>query len=367
MSERCSVLVVGGGIAGLSTAFHAARAGAGTVLLCEREPVLAFHASGRNAAMLRHVDGDPEGTALAVRSRELLEELGPGGELFRRTGALYLARGERLGPLLALARKVGLAAELVEGKAALAALVPVLASSPAREGLLVPEDGILDVHAIAEALARGARAAGARVETGVAAEAILAEGDRVTGVRFAGGRTVLADAVVVAAGAWASELGTTCGAPLALTPYRRHLTLLATPGAGASGPIAWSLEPEVYFRPEAGGLLASPCDEDVSPPCVPACSPDAALRLEARLREVAPELLGSSVVRTWACLRTFARDRDFVVGADPRRRGLHWIVGLGGRGMSCGLALGEVVAAGLRGEGPALGRALGPGRLLGPG
>jgi D-arginine dehydrogenase len=53
------------------------------------------------------------------------------------------------------------------------------------------------------------------------------------------------------------------------------------------------------------------------------------------------------VRRVWACLRTFAPNRDFHAGADARVPGLFWVAGLGGRGMTCGLALGERVAQGM--------------------
>jgi glycine/D-amino acid oxidase-like deaminating enzyme len=69
-------------------------------------------------------------------------------------------------------------------------------------------------------------------------------------------------------------------------------------------------------------------------------------------------------------LRTFAPDRELVVGNDPRLRGLSWLGGLGGRGMGVALGAGELLARVLRGEPPgtsqdaALADALSPARLL---
>ena len=50
------------------------------------------------------------------------------------------------------------------------------------------------------------------------------------------------------------------------------------------------------------------------------------------------------MLRAWACLRTMADDRELVIGEDPRVRGLFWIAGLGGRGMTCGAAAAELLA-----------------------
>ncbi len=362
-ATRADVLVVGGGIAGLAAAWHLARAG-GKVTLLEREPLLAAHASGRNAAIFRHLDHDAEGTALALRSRALLAALdAPEGRLLRRTGALYLGAPEQIRPMAGLARRFHVASEAVEPEAA-RALAPLLSGGDTARGLFVPDDGVLDGHAVVEALAAGARRAGATIRTGVEVTGLLARDGRITGVRLASGEMITTGTVVAAAGAWTAGLGATCHASLPVEPRRRHLVLLEPDGPPpAAHPVVWRLDEEVYFRPEPGGVLASPCDEDPWPAGVPPTSPEALERLEARLARTAPRLAAARVRRAWACLRAFAPDRGLVAGADPRVRGLVWIAGLGGRGMTCGLALGEVAAAAVRSEPHPLAAALAPARL----
>ena len=109
----------------------------------------------------------------------------------------------------------------------------------------------------------------------------------------------------------------------------------------------WALgeELEVYFRPESGGVLASPCDEVPWPPSLPPTDADALERLADRLAKLAPGLGLAAVRRAWACLRTFAPDRMPVIGPDPRVEGLFWLVALGGSGMSVGVGAGELLAA----------------------
>ena len=57
-----------------------------------------------------------------------------------------------------------------------------------------------------------------------------------------------------------------------------------------------------------------------------------------------PSLSDARVARSWAGMRTFAPDQQFVVGADPRLRGLFWVAGLGGHGITCAPMFGKIAA-----------------------
>ncbi len=366
--KRAEIIVVGGGIAGLSAAYHLARSGERVTLL-EREPFLASHSSGRNAAIFRLLDLSAGVLDLALRSAQILDGLLPDsqGGWLRRCGMLYLGRtSQPLDPLLALARERKLSHRLFDRKE-LARLAPELADGDARVGLLAKGDGILDIHAMTSALAAAARAAGAAIRTGASVDEIQARGARAAGVRLAGGETLDADAVVIAAGAWAGRMGAAAGAALPLTPMRRHLALLESKRPiSPEKPVVWAIDDEAYYRPESGGVLASPCDEGSFEPCLPPESPAALELLAEKLGRLAPPLAQAGVRRSWACLRTFAPDRALVCGEDPRISQLFWLAGLGGHGMTAGVAAGEVLAALVRGSGHPLAHHFAPARLLAP-
>jgi D-arginine dehydrogenase len=235
--------------------------------------------------------------------------------------------------------------------------------------VLVEDGGVLDVHGLNTALARAARAAGAELRTGAGVARLRAERERVAGVELADGTFVPAAAVVLAAGAFSVALASACGADLPLTPLRRHLVQLqprADQTLGASDPVVWRLDDELYYRPESGGVLASPCDEVAWPAGEPQADPAALETLASKLMRTAPRLASSRVVRSWACLRTFAPDRELVVGPDERISGLFWLCGLGGRGMAVAPAAGQILAAGMRGEPDALAARFSPTRFLEP-
>ncbi len=350
--SRFEVIIVGGGLAGLSTAWHLARAGAGPLCVLEREWACGTRASGTNAAIFRHFEEGRPGAELAVRSRRWLDQLAAPGSLIRPIGALYLGEEARLARGAARLRALDVAHEWL-ADAALRERFPRISppSGSAPRGVFVPGDGVVDVHGVLSALQ---------------ADVVGLAHDGAFTVTLAGGERLEAPRLVLAGGAWCASLAGLLGLALPLEPRRRHLALLRPATAvAASHPVVWQLDAEVYFRPESGDVLASPCDEAPWPAGEVPVDPAALISLGERLGQLAPSLQDSEVRRAWGCLRTFAPDREFVAGVDPRLDGLSWLAGLGGRGVTCALAAGEVVAAAVLGKPDALHEALAPARLFG--
>lgn len=353
--KTADAIVIGGGIAGLAVAYQLSQAKFGRVLLCEREDVLAFHSSGRNAAIFRHLDTSACVLPLALRSREILDSLLP--SWLHRRGTLFIAQTEKaLQNLQQLANEHSIAYSQLDAHT-LQAEISALDSTSAQAGLLVPDDGVIDIHGVCTVLASAARKNNATLLTRTSVRQILVHNAAVQGVKLDDGQTISSPVVINACGAWAQQLGATVEAVLPLTPYRRHLALLEpsdTRAIGDQTPVVWSVDEEIYFRPESGGVLASPCDEDPFHPCTPPESELARELLAEKLLRIAPRLVDSSIRRSWACLRTFAPDRAIIAGPDPRISGLFWSAGLGGHGMTAGVATGELVANLICGQEPHL-------------
>lgn len=349
------VVILGAGIAGLSTAWALARRGR-EVLVLERERLPGAGSTGRNAAIFRLAVAEPENVTLALASRALGERLVDGGTV-RETGAYYACHdaAER-DAILEASRGAGVR-EVAQSEAP-----PLLHRAEGAPILFSPHDGVIDVHALVDALRRGALASGAELRLGAHVERVDRAAGRAVGVVVAGER-IAATTVVDATGPFSPALPGADDSDVGIRPFRRHLFVLdAPPEALASVPsIAWSLAAGFYVRPESGGLLASPCDEtplaagDVIP-----SDPEAAALLFEKLAAASEALAGARVRRGWAGLRPLTADHRFVVGPDPRIPGLFRVGGFGGHGMTAGLAAGDLAGALLCGEAPALATALDP-------
>lgn len=353
------VLVIGGGIAGLSAANALADRGA-RVLLVEAENALATQASGNNAAIFRPLEERADSAAYPRRSRELLRSWAE-EELLEPTGLLLLAR--ELSALRVEAGRAGLPFEWVDHRQ-LRELAPSLEDGDADQGLLLRDGGVLDVPRLTRSLEVRARRQGAELRSGVRVRHVARDATAVTGAVLADGEKLLAPRVVLAAGAWNVSLGEASNLPLPLLPLARHLLQL-TAAVAAPEPVVWRLDDEVYYRREGAGVLASPCDEQLATPGGQQANPAAPRELREKLERLAPVLARGSITRSWACLRTFAADRELVLGEDPRARGLYWFAGLGGRGMCVAPAAAEMLASLIASDTPgAIATNVSPARLL---
>ena len=104
------------------------------------------------------------------------------------------------------------------------------------------------------------------------------------------------------------------------------------------------IDEEFYFKPDAGLLLLSPADETPSVACdVQPEEWDIAVAMDRFQR--ASKLRISRIEHKWAGLRSFAFDREFVVGFDPRDNGFFWLAGQGGYGVQTAPGLAKLSAS----------------------
>jgi glycine/D-amino acid oxidase-like deaminating enzyme len=340
----CDVLIIGGGIAGVSAA--AAIAPEARVVLVEAEAALAHHASSRSAALYEPHYGAPAVVALSLAS----------GEAFRASGWLS-PRGIMMvaGPEdeAAFARDAeGMRIPEVAVDAA-RAVVPILSPAITRAAM-ADHAWDIDTDLMIQSLARSARGAGARIVTKAPVTAIARDGAgwRVT----AGAEAITAGTVVNAAGPWADDVARMAGlAPVGLQPMRRSMARIPAPGGHdvSRWPMIFGPGETWYAKPDAGALIVSPAEEDPMPPH-DAFADDMVLaeglaRYEAMMTEPVTRLLAS-----WAGLRTFAPDRVPVIGRDPDVPGFFWLAGQGGYGFQTAPAAARLAADLLAGRAPVL-------------
>jgi D-arginine dehydrogenase len=347
--SAAEILVVGGGIAGVSIAAELALEH--SVLLLEQEQDLGRHATGRSAATFVETLGGRVIRALTRASRPFLDAPpeGFGPSPLSPMSLLYVSRDGDLQDLFDEVRPEVPDVELLDGAqtdAACGYLRPGLAVS----GLFEPRAMEVDVAGLHQGYVRALRSRGGEVLRGRGlAEAAYDEGRWV--VTDTAGEQHRPRVVVNAAGAWCDEVARHCAVePIGIQPMRR--TVFTVP-AGAFEPRSWPMLVDggetFYAKPETGQFLCSPMDETPEPPGDPRPEElDIARTMEA-LAEVTT-LAPRRVLTSWAGLRSFAPDRLPVVGPAPDHPGFFWFAGQGGVGVQTSPALARAGAAVLAGR-----------------
>ncbi|RWC71629.1 MAG: FAD-binding oxidoreductase [Mesorhizobium sp.] len=341
------IVIIGGGIAGLSLAAEMADTAEVTVI--EREPHLGYHASGRSAALFSETYGNRLVRALTLASRQAIAD---GGFAAHRRGALHVGW---TGDDAAIDRLAGELQALVPSvrrlsAAELHALVPVIAREATCGGVYEPDAVDVDTGKMLAASASALKAGGGIIHTGEEVRAISPDGRGLRVETSAG--VYSADIVVNAAGAWVDVVAGLAGlSGLGFQPKRRTAFLFDAPaGADISHwPLVVDLHEQFYFKPDAGRLIGSLADETDSEPC-DAWPEDIDVAIAVDRIEQATSMRIGRPSTPWAGLRTFAPDRTPVAGFDPRLPGFFWLGGQGGYGFQVSLTLARMSAALIRGE-----------------
>jgi D-arginine dehydrogenase len=338
------ILVIGGGIAGLSAA--AVLSKHGRITLLETEEQIGYHSSGRSATMVHYALGDRLVRALTLASRHFFDSPPDGFSdvpLGHRMPVLVHAREDELEALDELETEISDFASLERLDAnAVHELCPLL-KPDALFGIADLNGTRLDPHALLQGNLRELRKQGGALETGQrVARLERAQGTWVAttekGDRFS------APILVNAAGSWADQIARLAGVrELGLAPKRRTIiTFDPPPGTELNRlPFTKTVGEGLYFAPESGRLFASPMDEVPSEPTD--AQPDeydvalAAYRMEERTT-VKVERIHSR----WAGLRTFTPDRHPAAGFAPDVEGFFWLAGQGGFGLQTSPAMAAI-------------------------
>lgn len=339
------VIIIGGGMAGLSLAARIAPER--RVVLIEQEEQPCVHASGRSAAVFVPNLGDALVRRLTALSRALFDARDPAWHpdpLLTPRGLLHLvAERGRAEHDAAMDGAEGVAPITLEEAAR---LFPILRPDRFVAAFYEADVHDIDAHALALGWMKAARAAGAELRFGEPVCRIARDGDAWRVDTPGGG--VTAAVAVNAAGGWADLVAQAAGlAPIGLTPCRRSIAALPLPEALALRPRPPLVVPAPfgwYAKAEAARLLVSPADEEpVAPHDVHAEDLTLAEGLDRFAQDVTLEV--TRVLGSWAGMRTLSPDGHPAIGFDPSASGFFWVAGQGGFGVQTAPALAEIAAA----------------------
>ncbi len=261
MVESFRAIVIGGGVAGASIAYHLTELGWQDVVLLDRGELTSgstFHSAGLVGQLRSSVSLTRMMMYGAELYRRLAAETGvdPG---WHEVGSLRLASSdERMQELRrqeGWAHTFGLPLDVISTEAAIARF-PLFDPTGIQGAAFIPTDGHLDPTNLTLALAEGARRRGAEIRTNTRVTGIDVADGRVRGVRTEEHGPITSDVVVNAGGMYANQLGRMAGVEVPVVPFA-HQYLLTKPVPGGSVDLPTMRDPDrlVYFRGEAGGGL----------------------------------------------------------------------------------------------------------------
>jgi len=354
------VVVVGGGIAGCSVAYHLAKLGWRDVLLLERREIscgTTWHAAG----LVGQLRATQNLTRLAKYGADLYERLeAETGQAtgFRRPGSVSLARNpermHELKRLASMARCFDVEVEVITPSEA-GRRWPLMRTDDLVGALWLPRDGRTNPIDTTLALARGARQGGATILENTAVTAVCVEHGRVAGVKTPAG-DVTCEVVVNCAGMWAREIGRMAGVTVPLHASE-HFYIVTEPMAGVKPdlPVLRDTDGYIYVREEVGGLLMGGFEPVAKPWGMEGIPADFAFSLlpedwehfqvlmEQGIHRI-PALETAPVRRHVNGPESFTPDGRYLLGEAPECRGFFVAAGFNSIGIASGAGAGRAVA-----------------------
>lgn len=354
---RADVVVVGGGVIGLSAAYHLARGGAGDVLLLD-QAAFGSGSTSKAAGGVRAQFSDETNIRLAQRSLAVFDtfeerfdqpiDLHKVGYLFLLDDPDDVAGFERAA---ALQNSLGVPTRIIDPAEA-RRLSPLIET----DGLLAASwhagDGHCAPEGVVQGYARAARRAGATLVSGCAVTGADVVDGRIRGVLTGAGR-IETEQVVCAAGAWSGPVAGWFGVDLPVQPLRRQIVCTGpVAGRGDDTPMTIDFASSFYFHDEGPGLLVGMSDPDETPGFKLGRDDEWLSGLTAAIERRAPALVDVELRTGWAGLYEMTPDHNGLVGVAADLPGFVYATGFSGHGFLMGPSVGEVVAALVRGDRP---------------
>ena len=345
--DHAAVVIVGGGVIGLSTAYHLARAGVRDVVVVEQ----AEFGSGstcRAAGGVRAQFSDAANIELGQRSLRTFETFEErfGQQIdLHQVGYLFLLdRPEDVAAFEAnveLQNHLGVPSRMIDAGEA-KRLSPMIEADGVLAAAWSPEDGHCTPESVVLGYSGAARRAGARLIRNCQVTGIYVDAGVITGVKTPLG-TISTDTVVCAAGAWAKQCAAMAGVDLPVEPLRRQvLTTAPIAGLDRRTPFTIDFSSSFYFHAEGPGLLLGMSDPDETPGYKLARSDGWLPRLDEAIARRAPSIREIGIAGGWAGLYEMTPDHNALIGESAQVSRFIYATGFSGHGFLMGPAVGEV-------------------------
>ncbi|MDA7712761.1 FAD-dependent oxidoreductase [Candidatus Pelagibacter sp.] len=270
LPKSSKVVVIGGGIAGCSVAYHLAKYGWKDTVLLERDQLTSgttWHAAG----LVGQLGASATITRLRKYSLNLYKELEKKTGLstgLKQNGAITIASTpERLQELLRQATAAQLFDVNVDSvnKQRIKELYPVINDDDILGGVYMPEDGQADPIGVTNVLAKAAKMEGAKIFEKTPVEKILIKDKKIVGVQTKFGK-IDCEYVVIATGMWSRQIGEDIGVSIPLYP-NEHFYIITEPlnKLPKNLPVLRDYNSCLYLKEDAGKMLVGIFEPNAKP------------------------------------------------------------------------------------------------------
>src|SRR5512144_2844771 len=358
------VVIVGGGIAGASTAYHLTKLGIADVVLLEQGKLTCgttWHAAGL-VGQARATRNATRMSRYGIALYSTLEQETGLATGWKRCGSLNVAKTpERLTLMkrqMARAKSFGIEFEFISPAEA-GRIAPILRTDDLAGAVWIPGDGKANPTDLTQSLAKGARTRGARIFEGARVTAVVRERGRVAGLRWQSSDDegeIRCETLVNCAGQWAREFGRASGVNVPLCSAE-HFYLVTKPIAGVTPDLPVIRDPDgyLYYKEEVGGLVMGGFEPHAKPWNVDPIPDGFEFQLLPEDWDHFEILMRNAVHRT-PCLETaevklllngpesFTGDGNFILGEAPELAGYFVCAGFNSAGIANAGGAGNLVA-----------------------
>jgi len=355
VKNTTEIIVIGGGINGVCTAFSLAKSGVEVTLL--EKSFIAGGPTGLSSAIVRQHYSNPVTARMALNSLRVWQnftEITGAEPVFTNEKFMIGVRPEDLEGVKAnikMQQSVGIKTQFITPDEMME-IDPNLDVSGLGGGAFEPESGYCDPAAAANGFAQAAGNLGAEIRTGVTVTNLRVKDGRIAGVETTQGN-LSAEIVIVAAGPWTPHILSKVGIDVPIETARVKVVLYKKPIELEQHGIWADFISQIYLRPETGGLMLvgsiSPIEETEEQIINPdVFNEKVEMEVIASFGERAamryPAMQKSHVHSSYASLYDLTPDWHHILDAVPGIEGLYICAGTSGHGFKLGPAVGEMMA-----------------------
>jgi len=362
LPNNCKVIVIGGGVAGCSTAYHLAKFGWKDTILLERDQLTSgttWHAAG----LVSQLGPSAAITKIRKYSLELYKKLEKELDFssgLKLNGALSIAttkgRWEELKRQATTAQLFDVNVEVLNIKQ-IKKIYPIINETNILGGIFMPGDGQADPIGVTNLLAKAAKKEGVKIFEKSPVEKIIKKKGRVAGV-VVNGKTIECEYIVLATGMWSRQIGEDAGLSIPLYPAEHFYVI--TEGINElpkNIPVLRDFDDSLYLKEDAGKMLigifegksipafnkTNRVPNDFSFGEFPENFEHFESYLEAALKRV-PILEKAGIRKFFAGPESFTPDTNTLLGEVPGLKNLFACCGLNSIGIGSGGGVGKVTA-----------------------